>query len=42
MELKQNINRVHGDLTNYFENVQISEKSNKELGNYFAEYIKGN
>lgn len=35
MELKQNINRVHGDLTNYFENVQISEKSNKELGNYF-------
>ena len=35
MELKQNINRVHGNLTNYFENVQISEKSNKELGNYF-------
>lgn len=35
MELKQNINKVHGDLTNYFENVQISEKSNKELGNYF-------
>jgi len=35
MELKQNINRVHGDLTNYFENVKISEKSNKELGNYF-------
>ena len=35
MELKQNINRVQGDLTNYFENVQISEKSNKELGNYF-------
>ena len=35
MELKQNINRVHGDLTNYFENVQISEKSSKELGSYF-------
>jgi hypothetical protein len=35
MELKQNINKVHGDLTNYFENVKISEKSNKELGNYF-------
>lgn len=35
MELRQNINRVHGDLTNYFENVKISEKSNKELGNYF-------
>mgnify|MGYP003562728227 CR=1 FL=1 len=35
MELKQNINRVHGDLTNYFEDVKISEKSSKELGNYF-------
>lgn len=35
MELKKNINRVHGDLNNYFDDVKISEKSSKELGNYF-------
>lgn len=35
MELKKNINKVHVDLTNSFENVKITEKSNKDLGNYF-------
>jgi hypothetical protein len=33
--MKININKVHGGLVNNFEEVKISEKSNKELGNYF-------
>ncbi len=33
--IKININKVHGGLVNNFEEVKISEKSNKELGNYF-------
>lgn len=33
--MKININKVHGGLVNNFEEVRISEKSNKELGNYF-------
>jgi hypothetical protein len=35
MELKKNINKVHVDLTNSFDTVKITEKSNKDLGNYF-------
>ncbi len=35
MEFKKNINRVHGDLNNYFDNVKINEKSDKKFGNYF-------
>lgn len=33
--MKVNINKVHGELLNNFEEVFISEKSNKEIGNYF-------
>lgn len=33
--MKININKVHGGLVNNFEEVRISEKSSKELGNYF-------
>lgn len=33
--MKININKVHGDLVGNFEEVRISEKSSKELGNYF-------
>lgn len=35
MSLRQNINKVHFDLTNRFEEVIITEKSNLKLGNYF-------
>ena len=35
MDLKYNINKIHGDLINSFEVVQVVEKSNKEFGNYF-------
>jgi len=33
--IKVNINKVHVDLVNNFEEVMISEKSNKDFGNYF-------
>jgi hypothetical protein len=33
--MKVNINKVHGELLNNFEEVFITEKSNKEIGNYF-------
>jgi hypothetical protein len=33
--MKININKVHGGLVNNFEEVRISEKSSKEIGNYF-------
>ena len=32
--IKQNINKIHFDLTNEFDAVEVFEKSNKELGNY--------
>ena len=35
MSLRQNINKVHFDLTNRFEEVTITEKSNLKLGQYF-------
>ena len=35
MDLRHNINKVHGDLTNTFGEVTISEKSSLELSNYF-------
>jgi hypothetical protein len=34
MNLKDNINKIHLDLTNKFEDVSISEKSSPKLGNY--------
>lgn len=33
--MKININKVHGSLVSKFEEVRISEKSSKDLGNYF-------
>ena len=33
--MKININKVHGDLVNNFEEVRIIEKSSKNIGNYF-------
>lgn len=35
MDLKQNINKVHGDLLNNFNDVKIVEKSSLEMNNYF-------
>jgi hypothetical protein len=35
MYLKQNINKVHGDLINNFNGVSILEKSSLEMSNYF-------
>lgn len=35
MDLKYNINKIHGDLLNNFETVSIKEKSNLKFGNYF-------
>jgi len=35
MNLKVNINKIHGDLLNQFNNVKIEEKSNLKFGNYF-------
>lgn len=35
MELKYNINKIHGDFLTNFEEVRIDEKTSKELGNYF-------
>lgn len=34
MSLKFNINKIHGDLLNNFENVEVNEKSSLELGEY--------
>lgn len=35
MDIKYNINKIHGDLIVRFDNVKIEEKSNHKLGNYF-------
>jgi hypothetical protein len=35
MGIKDNINKIHGDLSSVFENIEISEKSNKRYGNFF-------
>lgn len=35
MNLKQNINKIHVELDNRFDEVKLVEKSNIELGNYF-------
>jgi hypothetical protein len=35
MSLKTNINKIHGDFLNHFDNISILEKSSKEIGNYF-------
>jgi hypothetical protein len=35
MDLKHNINKVHGDLLNNFNDVKIVEKSSLEMNNYF-------
>lgn len=34
MSLKFNINKIHGDLLNNFDNVEVNEKSSLELGEY--------
>lgn len=34
MDLKNNINKIHYELSEQFESVNISEKSNREYGNY--------
>jgi len=35
MDLRHNINKIHGDVTNSFKEVTICEKSSLELSNYF-------
>lgn len=43
MSLRQNINKVHFDLTNKFEEVTITEKSDLKIGNYFElSILEGN
>jgi hypothetical protein len=43
MNLRQNINKVHFDLTNRFGEVTITEKSSLKLGNYFElSILEGN
>jgi hypothetical protein len=43
MSLRQNINKVHFDLQNKFEEVTITEKSDLKLGNYFElSILEGN
>jgi hypothetical protein len=43
MSLRQNINKVHFDLQNRFEEVTITEKSDLKLGNYFElSILEGN
>lgn len=34
MNLKANVNKIHADMINEFENVQVFEKSSKERGEY--------
>ncbi len=40
MDLKVNINKVHSNLTNNYENVSIVEKNDKKFGNYFELSVK--
>lgn len=40
MSLRQNINKLHFDLTNKFEEVTITEKSDLKIGNYFEILVK--
>lgn len=35
MSLRENINKIHYELTDSFENVKIEEKENKNVGKYF-------
>lgn len=42
MDLKVNINKIHSDLTNNYENVSILEKTDKKFGNYFELSVKEN
>lgn len=35
MSLKYNINKIHGDLLNSFENIKLEEKSSHRFGNHF-------
>jgi hypothetical protein len=35
MSIKENINKIHFELSNNFESVKIEEKSNIKFGNYF-------
>ena len=35
MNLKTNINKIHSDLLTRYNDVTITEKSNKKFGNYF-------
>jgi hypothetical protein len=42
MDLKVNINKIHSDLTNSYEDVSIVEKTDKKFGNYFELSVKEN
>lgn len=42
MNLKTNINKLHSDLLSNYNEVSISEKSNKEFGNYFEISVNEN
>lgn len=40
MEMKKNINKIHFELSNKFSDVNISEKSGKDFGNYIELVVK--
>lgn len=42
MSLKQNINKIHSDLSDKFSSVQISEKSNRKYSNYIELVVNEN
>lgn len=42
MDLKVNINKIHSDLTNGYEDVSIVEKTDKKFGNYFELSVQEN
>ena len=42
INIKTNINKLHSDLTNNFENVSILEKSSLKQGDYFEIIVKEN
>jgi hypothetical protein len=42
MNLKNNLNKIHGDLLNKFNNVEIYEKSDLNIGNYIEFSINEN
>jgi len=41
-KIRFNINKIHSNILNLFENVSVLEKSNKKFGNYFEILVNEN